>query len=154
MKKLILSLTFLLCAAFATDAQNQKLMIGEKAPEIKVSRWLSSSGGDQNPKLLEFVYTKSQPSVKRLAELSVTATKYKGKLTVIAISKDDAESVTSVVDVGKANYRIALDDAGKTFSAYGVSYVPFAVLIDSKGRTVWSGNPSSLTDDIINKAIN
>jgi len=47
---------------------------------------------------------------------------------------------------------VAIDAGGKIFTAFGVQYVPFGVLVDSKNRALWQGNSLHLTPEIIDKS--
>ena len=41
---------------------------------------------------------------------------------------------------------------GSGLAAFGVQYVPFGVLVDSKNRALWQGNSLQLTPEIIEKS--
>ena len=66
-------------------------------------------------------------------------------VVVIAVSTEDAETVRSfVASQGDAlRYTVAVDNNSASASAYGVSSVPIAFLIDSDGVIVWKGHPGS-----------
>lgn len=147
MKKLIFLTVF--CFLALGYASAQKLVIGEKAPEIKVKEWIADKPADENnARLVEFFHSGNKQCVTRLKELDRIAKKFK-KLNVIVVSKESAEKVSGILAPGSQSYYPALDDAGKTFENFGVQFVPFGVLIDKKGKVVWFGNPSSLSDDEI-----
>lgn len=152
MKKFVILTLLSFTTVLALKAQ--KLVIGEKAPDLKVKEWLSEkpSGGNQ-AELIEFFHTSSKQCSSRLAILNATAQKYAGKLTVILVAKEPADKIRPAVSPGNKKFATAIDDAGKTFENYGVQFVPFSVLVDKKGKVVWFGNPSSLTDDTISKAL-
>ena len=107
MGRFCLAVVVLLFSAGSCPAQ--RLVVGEKAPELKVGEWLSHKDAlsDSRPTLVEFFFSRSEPSLRRLA---------------------------------------ALDDGNRTFAAYGVQFVPFAVLFDARGRVVWFGNSSKFGD--------
>ncbi|MCC8034475.1 MAG: redoxin domain-containing protein [Rikenellaceae bacterium] len=151
MKKLIFVLAALL---FTTGAGAQKLAIGEKAPELRISEWLwGGPSDDSKARLIEFFHPGSSQCAARIGNISAIARKFSEELNVILISKEPAESVRKVT--GKdGTYFAAIDDGGKTFEAYSVRFVPFGVLIDRRGRVVWFGNPVSLTESQIKRLIN
>ena len=103
----------------------QRLVVGEKAPELKVGEWLShrDAVADSRPTLVEFFFSRSEPSLRRLAVLDGFVLEGKGYA-----------------------FAVALDDGNRTFAAYGVQFVPFAVLFDARGRVVWFGNSSKFGD--------
>lgn len=151
MKKIVIAFFTTLLAAAGVSAQT--VIIGEKAPDIKVSQWISGGTKNNTATLLEFFYSQSEPSKKRLPILDAIARQHGGKLNIIVISKEDPGKVAPLIDGNNYSFSVAIDDSGKTFSSYGIQYLPFSVLTDSKGRVVWSGNSSQLTNDIILKAL-
>lgn len=130
----------------------QKLIVGERAPELRIGEWLSKvpAEGDM-PRLVEFFHSASKPSTDRIPSLNALAKKYDGKLHVIVVTRESRDKVAPALADRSNLFYAGLDDAGKTFSAYGVRYLPFSVLIDAKGRTRWFGNSAHLTEEIINQ---
>lgn len=151
MKKFVVLTLVAFTTVFALNAQ--KLVIGEKAPDIKVKEWLSEKPADDKAKLVEFFHTSSKQCSSRLSVLNSTAKKYSGKLSVVLIAKEPADKIRPAVSPANKNFATGIDDGSKTFDNYGAQFVPFSVLIDKKGRVVWFGNPSSLSDDTIEKAL-
>lgn len=149
MKRLLLVLAIFGVSISQTIAQ--KLIIGERAPELKVKEWISSKSADSGARLVEFFFSSSKPSVDRLTVVNGLAKKYAGRLSVIVIAKEPKEKVEGILNPSSNSYLVAMDDAGKTFDSYGIQFVPFSVIIDSKGRIAWFGNSTSLTEETINK---
>lgn len=149
MKRFILSIILVLFAANGLIAQN--IVIGERAPDLKVKEWLGPKPAEGLPRLIEFFYSSSAPSLDRLAPLDKLATKYASKMSVVLIAKESREKIMEVVKPSTRKFSTALDDAGKSFSSYGVQFVPFSVLVDSRGKVLWMGNSASLTDQEIEK---
>ena len=150
MKKLILTAIFVFCGVAFVGAQ--KLMIGEKVPELKVKQWLNDRPEQGTPRLIEFFHSSGKQSSQRLAVLDQYAKKYEG-LTIILISREDMPAIQQSVLSSPRGYSVGMDDEGKTFGAFSVQYVPFSVLTDSKGKVLWFGNPSGLDEDIILNAL-
>ena len=144
---------FALAALIALQtAHAQKLIIGERAPELKIKEWLSKTPSEENaPRLVEFFHSASKPSADRIPTLNELARKYKGKLLVVVIAREPREKVAPLLTGENALFHAGLDDSGKTFAAYNIRYLPFSVLIDAKGRTRWFGNSVHLTEEIINQ---
>ena len=150
MKKTVWITAFLALWAFTAAAQS--LAIGEKAPELKISRWLTEQPSrNGKPVLLEFFYSPSEPSKNRLSALDDLARGYSGRLQVIVIAKEPADKVTPLVK-GYV-FAVALDEEGKTFDSYGVKFVPFSVLFDGRGRVAWFGNPAKLTEKTMKESL-
>ncbi len=133
-------------------ATAQVLVIGEKVPDFKVREWIVMDKPVPVPQkmiLVEFFHPSNAGSVKRLAELDRLAGEYPAGLTVTVITKDDSEVSRKMLRDASARYHAGIDDAGRTFAAFGVQYVPYAVLVDPKGRLLWMGNPATMDDSII-----
>lgn len=145
MKRIILITLFALAAM---PLWGQRLSRGEKMPDYQVKAWISASqpsGGKAT--LVEFFHSGNKVSVDRLAALEQLAKDNSRVLNVLVVTREDTPEVRKMLG-GKA-FHAAVDDDGKTFSAFSALYVPYAVLADKKGRVVWLGNPVSLkTEDI------
>lgn len=146
--KNILILTVLMLTA--ATASGQRLVIGEKAPSVRVKEWLSPSqptGG--KPQLIEFFHSSNKQCPMRLAVLDDLAERYAGKLEVIIVAKEPLEKISDILQAADSYYFVGLDDGGRTFAGFGAQFVPFSVLVDKKGRVQWFGNPSSLDEETI-----
>ena len=153
MKKLITTGIALCWISFGNlHAQGPKLMVGERAPDLKVREWvIGGAAASGVPQLVEFFHSTSPLSEERLGALDMLAGKYRGRLAVVMIVRESREKITSLLMTRSYPFSVALDDNGKTFNAYQVQFVPFCVLIDGKGRVRWFGNPVDLTAEIIQK---
>lgn len=150
MKKFILTVMFSIAAIVAVSAQ--KLMIGEKAPDLKIKDWVNEKPAQGTARLIEFYHSSNQQSRERIADLDAYANKFSG-LTVILISRENKSDVEKAVSPSSRPFSVGIDDGGKTFSAYSVQYIPFSVLVDEKGRVLWFGNPSNLGEATISNAL-
>ncbi len=151
MKKTVLGLILL---ASAVSAQAQRLIIGEKTPDIQVVQWVDGrAAAAGKATLVDFFHSSNQQSINNLNKLDGLETTYGSKLNIVVVSQETMEVFRPfIVDKGYGFYA-GIDDNGKTFTAYGVRFVPFAALIDARGRLVWTGNVTNLTDEIIQKAL-
>jgi len=147
MKRFVVTLALLFAVTILTA---QRLVTGDRAPELKVGVWLNSSPGS-GLRLIEFFHSSSPQSVARLDENERLAKKYGSRLAVIVIAKEEAEVIERVIKPSERTFHAGIDDAEKTFSAYGIQFVPYSVFLDSRGRIVWFGNPAMLTDRIIDQ---
>lgn len=151
MKKLVL--ISVLTMFIAATAIAQKLQIGEKMPDLKIKEWIGKQPSMSSPMLIEFFHSSSNQCIARLEVLDKLTDKYKSKMDVILLSKEAKEVAVKQVKPEVRKFFIGLDDAGRTFTAYNVQFVPFSVLVDNKGRIAWFGNATLLTEDIINDVI-
>ena len=150
MKKLILTAVFAIAAI--ASSSGQKLMIGEKAPDLKIKEWLNQGPSQGSVRLNEFFHSADEQSRARLSILDNYANKY-SELTVILVAREDKAIVENAVRSSSRSFPIGIDDNGKTFSAYSVQYIPFSVLVDEKGRVIWFGNSSNLQENFISNAL-
>lgn len=150
MKKLLMTTLFAIAAI--ASSSGQKLMIGEKAPELRIKEWINQSPSHGTVKLIEFFHSANDQSRDQLAALDDYARKY-SDLTIILVAREDKAVVEDAVRPSSRGFAVGLDDGGKTFSAYSVQYVPFSVLVDEKGKVIWFGNSSSLKESSISNAL-
>lgn len=151
-KTILCSILFLLTA---TSGQAQRLVIGEKAPDIRVSEWLNNRAPASMDKaiLIDFFHSSNEQCVKELDIVNELNKTYGNRMNFIVVTRESLDKVTPFVNGKGYGFYIGTDGEGKTFGNYAVRFVPFSVLIDARGRLVWTGNLSSLTKDTIEKAL-
>lgn len=142
-----------LAVSASAVASAQKLMIGQRAPELKTAQWLTGKPAEGRTQLLVFYHSSSKEATDQLAQLDGYAKKYGEKLNVTILSREAEEKVRPLVLDRPRTYYVALDDNGKTFSSFGVQYVPFSVLIDGRGKMLWFGNPAQLDANTLIKLL-
>ena len=49
---------------------------------------------------------------------------------------------------------VALDQGGRGFAAFGVSYLPFGVLVNARKRTLWMGNSLQMNKQLFHQITN
>ena len=151
MKRLIITLLAVVSSALACYGQN--MAIGTKVPALTPAEWYGAPLGVQSgPILVEFFHTSNRDAEARADELTRLARKYDGKMKVVVVTSQPREIVEEIVDT-ESGYFVAIDTARKVHSAYGVKYVPYSVIVDSKGRLAWLGNSKTLTDKMIEEYI-
>lgn len=151
MKKILIAI-LLLCAA-AQPAEAQKLITGVKAPDLKISEYLTAEPVGGEPLLIEFFYSPSQPCLNYLPVLNELAKANAGRISVLLLAREERDKIASLMEDKGYAFAVALDDQGKTFTSYGVQFVPFGVLLDAKGRVLWFGNSTQLNQQTIDSAL-
>lgn len=150
MKKTVLLLLLALAAPLSTTfAQN--IALGQRVPELKVAAWL---GGRQpapaQATYIEFFHSSNPGCAESLERLREMTNKFGTKLRVVVLAREPEEKVAPLLSPYLSpRIGVALDPSGRIFSAFGVSYVPFGVLVDAKNRALWMGNSLQLTPKII-----
>lgn len=147
--------TSLLAAVFLTlgTLQAQNIVIGERAPELKNITWLS----DRQPvaaefTLLVFFHSSNEGCMRALPNLEELSSKLGTKLRIAVVTQEEGEKIGPILSPYLSpRFGVALDPTKRTFSGFGVDFVPFSVLIDSKNRVAWMGNPMTVTSSFIQK---
>lgn len=145
-----LFIMFAVCLGFFS-AGAQSPVIGER-PELRVTYLDSKPSG--GPMLVEFYVSRSPSSEERIRALSKMASDYSGQLNVVLVTREGNDVIESHFRGKNYPFHVALDDNDRTFKAFGVQYLPYAVMLDSRGRVVWFGNPTTLDDNTIKQALN
>ena len=150
MKKFVILLGMVLLMSNTLSAQ--KLIIGVKAPDLKIKEWITDQQPNSGkPTLIEFFFSRSEPSCRRLTVMDSFAKKYGDSLNVIVIACEPKERVLKATE--KYIFAVGLDTDNKTFSAYGAEFVPFGVLLDDKNKVLWFGNSSKFGDQELQAAL-
>jgi hypothetical protein len=144
-------LLFLFAAILMTvlPLSGQKLVIGDRAPLLKL-QWLDGTPKtDGKYTMVEFFHSSNGASVNRLPALHRLAVAAGSKLAVVVVTREQGDNIRTMLTERNPAYFAAFDPDGATFSAYRANYVPYSVIYDRKGRIVWLGNPTSLSNDDI-----
>lgn len=153
MKKAIVLLLFALSAPL-TAVVAQNIALGERAPELKIQSWLDGrQPAEAAETYVEFFQSSnrtSHTSVERLKEIS---DKLGAKLRIVIVVREKEDKIGPLLrPYLSERIGVGFDPAGRLFTAYGVSYIPFGVLLDGRNRALWMGNTLQLTPEIIEKS--
>ena len=149
MKKALLILSFALASAIGSvTAQN--VVLGDRVPELKVSKWLDDRQPAAAPATyIEFFHSSNPACVTSLDKLKKLTGKLGTKLRVIVVTKEDPAKITSLLRPYLSQQIGVALGTEKGFTAFGVTYVPFGVLTDAKNRAVWMGNSLQFNEKLI-----
>ena len=147
-----IALIGLIFAGIASAASPQ---VGDKAPKIKASKWVTTApavlpgekGADQKIFLVEFWATWCGPcrqSIPHLAELYKKQAK--DGVVIIGMSNEDSDVIEKFLKKPKAPempYHVGADDDNATSEAWmaDIQGIPHAFLVDKTNTVVWSGHP-------------
>lgn len=152
MKTILLSLLALL--SFASNAAAQTVQLGKRVPDIRPREWLAGvrPSGDAQLYAIEFCHAGSQRSIANLEKLRLLAQQTGGGFQIIAVAGGDrstaAEAFKKFADEGLA---VAIDDEGRYFKSFGVTYLPACAITDKSGRALWVGDSGQLTPAMIQR---
>lgn len=128
---------------------------GDKAPDIKISKWLKNAPeAKDNFKgktlFLEFWATWCGPCKKMIPEINELVNKYKSdKVVFVSITQEEEAKVTAFMKNTEMKASIALDEKGQTNKNYGIKFIPYMVIINPNGIIDYAGHPSEITDEVI-----
>lgn len=154
MKKVLLILSLALVLPFAA-AEAQNIALGERVPELKVPAWLGGQKPAAAPRLtyVEFFHSSNEACITSLEQLRALTGKLGAKLRVVVVTRENEEKIAPLLSSFLSPHiSVALDTGGRIFTAFGVQYVPFGVLVDARNRALWMGNSLQLTPEIIEKS--
>ena len=146
-------LTLLACT-LPTHAM--ELEIGKPAPGIKVEQWARGDQVDSFKKdhvyVVEFWATWCGPCLRGMPHLSELQEKYADDVTIIGISNEEPQKVTSFLEKPewqeKVRYTIAIDPGRNMWNNYmkpiGRSSIPTAFIVGAGGDVEWIGHPASM----------
>jgi thiol-disulfide isomerase/thioredoxin len=151
---LIVSLTFLSLVARAEDKKLwAKSILGQKAPEFVVEKWLTNEP-DRKGKfvLIDFWATWCPPCRAAIPELNGFQKKFGDKLVVIGVSDEPEVTVKKLSDP-MIEYASAIDPQARMKKALQVTGIPHCIIIDPEGIVRWEGFPFlkgyELTDKVV-----
>jgi len=135
MKKMLL--IWLLAAGFASaGATAQNIALGERVPELKIQTWLDNRQPEPAPTTYIEFFHSTNPACKTSLE---------------RLKEDPAKIAPLLRPYLSERISVGLN-AEKSFTAFGVSYLPFGVLTDAKNRTLWMGNSLQINEKLIEQS--
>ncbi len=152
MKRILLVL--LTVAAGLCPAAGQNIALGERAPELRIQRWLDDRQPAEAPMTyVEFFHSSNRASAASLDRLRELSAKVGDRLRIVIVAHEPETKVAPILaPYLSPHIGVGIDPGGKLFAAYGVNYVPFGVLLGPRGRALWMGNTLQLTPDILEKS--
>lgn len=160
MKRLLFPLVVAIGLAAASSAfAAPTLKVGDKAPALKVGKWVK---GDPITKLdpakvyvIEFWATWCGPCKQSIPHLTELAKKYKGKVTFAGISVWERGDVPAFVKSmgAKMDYSVATDAsndhmANAWMAAAGEHGIPSAFVVGKDNKILWIGHPMDPRRDL------
>ncbi len=129
-------------------------MQGKDAPEFFVEEWVSEPLDVENKvRVVEFWATWCPPCRKSIPHLNELAAHFGDKVVFVGVSGESVEKVTSFQKKTPMNYGVAVDSGKKMQNAIGCRAIPLAMVISSDNKVRWQGNPSRLTESIIEQTV-
>lgn len=137
----------------------QKMVIGSRIPDFRGVHWLTSApagpgSGQTAPMLVEFYDPDNATSARFFPKLADIWQKYgngdSGIRIVVLVARKGPAADKLLKEYGD-RYHIGTDPDGKVYQAFNVQFLPYTILVDSKGELYWQGNLVNITDAVLQK---
>jgi thiol-disulfide isomerase/thioredoxin len=130
-----------------------KSVLGHKAPELVVERWLGpkpDTGGKFL--LIDFWATWCPPCRATIPELNAFARKFADRLVVIGVS-DEPEATVRRFNEPHIEYFSTIDTKARMKGILEVKGIPHVILIDPDGIVRWEGYPLLAGDRLTEQVV-
>ena len=129
----------------------QTIALNERAPRIKKAQWFNSAKPPKSDfTFVEFVHSASIPCRRSVERICNIVEELPNTSFIIVTHQSPAEIDGWVTDCVKPRVGIIVEDS-RIRTSFGVNYAPYAVILDSKHRALWFGNPQLLDRKMIDK---
>ena len=153
MRRFLAILTLMVATSVAAHAQSIRL--GEPISTLSVSPAIDEALAlyNRDYTCLIFAHSESTPCVEALRNFKAIAEEIHLSCAIVVItSESESESEAIIERLGVEEYIVAFDDNNRTLKAFGIHYVPFAVVYRAKNsRIEWFGPVSQFDKSIIKK---
>lgn len=146
----VILLAAMLLGTVSATALAQNIGLYERTPKIKTESWLH---GHIPPKseftYIGFVHTSSIPCINSIRRIAGFADRT-GRLGIIIVTKESEKGLEGWAEEYASGRYGVIYDSDEIFDRFGVNYAPFGVIVDSRRRALWFGNPRQLTLEKLN----
>lgn len=152
MKHTVLALLLVMAVSLG-EAAAQNIALGERVPEMKHTVWLDGHRAEPSAMTyIEFYHSANEISAVTLERLRKLCDDPECDLRLIVVTKEPVARIAPLLrPYLSPRIAVALDTAGRGFELFGVSYLPFGVLVDAKKRTLWMGNTLQMNKQLLHK---
>jgi len=120
--------------------------LGKSAPSFKPDAWATEKPETEGKfQLFYFWATDSTASRRPITQLNELAKLFRDKLVVIGVSKEPVDTLEEL-KLPKLEFSSASDKKGGFAKNLGVTTIPCAVLIDTRGIVRYIGHPAAIDD--------
>lgn len=125
-----------------TSLWAQKGEVGERAPRIDGVEWISDAPEEiDGITMVLFFHSANKECREHIESYNTLAYEFRDDMNLIVLTREPAEQVASLLMHDYQFFYVATDEQGHLFEDFGVRHVPYAVIINRKGRIEWAGNP-------------
>ena len=137
-------------------AHAQNLAIGERTPpmHLKYRHWVNGHmPAESEYSYIGFVHSASIPCIRGIEHIEKIIAGNEN-IRLLILTKESEEMMSAWLTRLAGGSSGVACDCEYSFRSFGVNYAPFGVIIDSKRRVIWFGNPKQLTEEYLLKLTN
>lgn len=116
--------------------------------QIKISETIKASNlaSDRDNALyfIDFWATWCGPCITASKQLAHLQRQYSSNFYIMSLTKESPSIVKNFMNKHNIDLAVAIDHYGETFSKYKVTSLPYGVLLNADGETLWEGHPAEL----------
>jgi thiol-disulfide isomerase/thioredoxin len=100
--------------------------------------------------LIDFWATHCAPCVASISEINALHDKFAPKgLVIIGISDETEAKVKPFLLKHPMRYASAIEGSKSIHKALQIKALPYSIFVDGKGKIMWRGQPSEITDELV-----
>ena len=127
---------------------------GQDAPEFYVEEWISEPLDVENKtRVVEFWATWCPPCRTSIPHLNELQKHFGDRVVFVGISDETADKVATFQKKIPMDYGVAIDTSKKMKTKISCKAIPLALVISKDNKVRWQGNPSRLTESIIEQIV-
>lgn len=151
MKHLITIVAALLL--FCTSAEAQRLRLGDRIPDIATSATLGTPIDDITHSYIcmVFIHSESAPAVEAVERLRSELIGSDDDIAIVLLTGEPKTDSNALLNnFVSHNTTVAFDNNNHTFRSFGIDYVPFGVIFDTKKERIeWFGSLQHLDREVV-----
>ncbi len=143
-------IAILLFISLVAPCSAQSLALGERAPKLKLHK---SQFEEHEYLYMGFIHSASQPCLTTTGNINKVIAQFSNIKMVLLTREKEGEYQPWLKQLREQGITI-YPNATKVFQKYGIDYAPFGVIMDTKRRVLWFGNPQRVDSNRVIKIIN
>jgi len=155
MKRIVLCLLIVLIGSSPSNAGPLDLYngvkLGKQLPENDL-QYLTDPPVLKNNTLIliDFWATWCAPCRESIPEFNDLYKKYSGKgLVVIGVTEEPKEEIATFLEKYPMNYPHAVEGGKSLHKALRIRALPYAIFVNSSGKIIWRGQPSDISEKLV-----
>ncbi len=123
--------------------------------QVKISEMIQYSKVSENAEnkvyLIDFWATWCAPCIHVKKYLTTLQDQYSSDFYIVSLTEEPAKKIKQFLEKHPTKLAVAIDYEGETFKTNSIRTLPYAILINAKGKTLWEGHPADLKSSMIDR---